>query len=112
MNKEEITAKINLFLVDEFEVDADDIEPEANLKDIGTNLLSQCGAHYLHSTGEIWVCPNIKDSELYRVTGINENSWKIEKIAGTGSNVERTLRAIRPGRGVITTMRRARNAAS
>ncbi|MBC7606036.1 MAG: acyl carrier protein [Burkholderiales bacterium] len=33
MNKEEITAKINLFLVDEFEVDADDIEPEANLKD-------------------------------------------------------------------------------
>jgi hypothetical protein len=57
---------------------------EANLKDTGTNLLSQCGAHYLHSTGEIWVCPNIKDRELYRVTGINENSWKIEKIAGTG----------------------------
>lgn len=57
---------------------------EANLKDIGTNKLSQCGAHYLHSTGEIWVCPNTKDSEIYRVTGINENSWKIEKIPGTG----------------------------
>ncbi|ABQ04138.1 MULTISPECIES: acyl carrier protein [Flavobacterium] len=33
MNKEEIIAKINGFLVDEFEVDNDDIEPNANLKD-------------------------------------------------------------------------------
>jgi acyl carrier protein len=33
MNKEEIIAKINGFLVDEFEVDSDDIEPNANLKD-------------------------------------------------------------------------------
>ncbi|MBE0390696.1 acyl carrier protein [Flavobacterium sp. 7E] len=33
MNKEEIIEKINGFLVDEFEVDADAIEPEANLKD-------------------------------------------------------------------------------
>lgn len=33
MNKEEIIAKINGFLVDEFEVDNDDIEPTANLKD-------------------------------------------------------------------------------
>ncbi|PIF69691.1 acyl carrier protein [Flavobacterium sp. 2] len=33
MNKEEITARINGFLVDEFEVDNDDIEPNANLKD-------------------------------------------------------------------------------
>ncbi|MCD0469497.1 acyl carrier protein [Flavobacterium sp. JAS] len=33
MNKEEIIAKINGFLVDEFEVDNDDIEPDANLKD-------------------------------------------------------------------------------
>jgi acyl carrier protein len=33
MNKDEITAKINGFLVDEFEVDNDDIEPDANLKD-------------------------------------------------------------------------------
>ncbi|WP_456313783.1 acyl carrier protein [Pseudomonas shirazensis] len=33
MNKEEIIEKINSFLVDEFEVDNDDIEPEANLKD-------------------------------------------------------------------------------
>jgi acyl carrier protein len=32
MNKEEIIAKINGFLVDEFEVDNDDIEPHANLK--------------------------------------------------------------------------------
>ncbi|MDP5198483.1 acyl carrier protein [Flavobacterium sp. DG2-3] len=33
MNKEEIIARINGFLVDEFEVDNDDIEPNANLKD-------------------------------------------------------------------------------
>lgn len=33
MNKEEIIAKINGFLVDEFEVDNDDIESDANLKD-------------------------------------------------------------------------------
>ncbi|MEO7977588.1 phosphopantetheine-binding protein [Flavobacterium sp.] len=33
MNKEEIITKINGFLVDEFEVDNDEIEPEANLKD-------------------------------------------------------------------------------
>ena len=32
MNKEEIIAKINGFLVEEFEVD-NDIEPDANLKD-------------------------------------------------------------------------------
>ncbi|MDQ1168168.1 acyl carrier protein [Flavobacterium sp. SORGH_AS 622] len=32
MNKEEIIARINGFLVDEFEVDNDDIEPDANLK--------------------------------------------------------------------------------
>ena len=33
MNKEVILEKINEFLVDEFEVDADDIQPDANLKD-------------------------------------------------------------------------------
>lgn len=33
MNKEEIIEKINEFLVDEFEVDENDIAPEANLKD-------------------------------------------------------------------------------
>ncbi len=33
MNKEEIIEKIKDFLVDEFEVDADDIQPEAILKD-------------------------------------------------------------------------------
>ena len=33
MNKEEIVTKINAFLVDEFEVDQEDIQPEANLKD-------------------------------------------------------------------------------
>lgn len=33
MNKKEIIEKINGFLVDEFEVDAEAIEPEANLKD-------------------------------------------------------------------------------
>ena len=33
MNKEEIIARINGFLVDEFEVDNDEIEPDANLKE-------------------------------------------------------------------------------
>ena len=33
MNKEEIVEKINAFLVEEFEVDTDDIQPESNLKD-------------------------------------------------------------------------------
>jgi acyl carrier protein len=33
MNKEEIRERINSFLVEEFEVDGDDIEPNANLKD-------------------------------------------------------------------------------
>lgn len=33
MNREEIIKKINEFLVDEFEVDEDDLAPEANLKD-------------------------------------------------------------------------------
>ena len=33
MTKEEVIEKINEFLVDEFEVDADSIKPEADLKD-------------------------------------------------------------------------------
>lgn len=33
MNKDLIVEKINYFLVDEFEVDKDDIEPNANLKE-------------------------------------------------------------------------------
>ena len=33
MDKQAIIEKINVFLVDEFEVDIDVIEPEANLKD-------------------------------------------------------------------------------
>lgn len=33
MDKEIIVEKINYFLVDEFEVEADDIQPEANLKE-------------------------------------------------------------------------------
>ena len=33
MNKEEIVNKINHFLIEEFEVDGDDIQPDANLKD-------------------------------------------------------------------------------
>lgn len=33
MDKAEIIEKINDFLIDEFEVDADDIQPDANLKD-------------------------------------------------------------------------------
>ena len=33
MNKEEIITRINGFLVDEFEVDNDEIQPDANLKD-------------------------------------------------------------------------------
>jgi acyl carrier protein len=33
MNKEVIIEKINNFLIDEFEVDAENITPEANLKD-------------------------------------------------------------------------------
>ena len=33
MSKEEIVEKINGFLSEEFEVDAEDIQPEANLKD-------------------------------------------------------------------------------
>jgi len=33
MNKEEIIEKINDFMIDEFEVDVDDIQPDANLKD-------------------------------------------------------------------------------
>lgn len=32
MNKEAIIEKINGFLIEEFEVDGDDIQPEANLK--------------------------------------------------------------------------------
>lgn len=33
MDRQTIIEKINVFLVDEFEVDADTIEPDANLKD-------------------------------------------------------------------------------
>jgi acyl carrier protein len=33
MNKEAIIEKINGFLIEEFEVDVDDIQPDANLKD-------------------------------------------------------------------------------
>lgn len=33
MNKEAIIEKINGFLIEEFEVDGEDIQPEANLKD-------------------------------------------------------------------------------
>ena len=33
MNKEEIIGRINGFLVEEFEVEIDDVQPDANLKD-------------------------------------------------------------------------------
>ncbi len=33
MDKEEIVEKINCFLIEEFEVDANEIQPEYNLKD-------------------------------------------------------------------------------
>ncbi|GEQ85221.1 acyl carrier protein [Patiriisocius marinistellae] len=33
MNKEEIVEKVNFFLVDEFEVEEDDMSPDANLKE-------------------------------------------------------------------------------
>lgn len=33
MNKAAIIEKINAFLIEEFEVDGDDIQPESNLKD-------------------------------------------------------------------------------
>ena len=33
MNKHQIIEKINEFMIDEFEVDADDIQADANLKD-------------------------------------------------------------------------------
>ena len=33
MDKEQIVERINGFLADEFEVDSDDIQPDANLKD-------------------------------------------------------------------------------
>jgi acyl carrier protein len=33
MNREELIKKVNVFLIEEFEVDADDIQLEANLKD-------------------------------------------------------------------------------
>lgn len=33
MNKQEIIGRINEFMIDEFEVDGDDIQPDANLKD-------------------------------------------------------------------------------
>lgn len=33
LTKEEIVEKINYFLIDEFEVDEEEIRPEANLKD-------------------------------------------------------------------------------
>jgi hypothetical protein len=57
---------------------------EKNFADTGANLLSQCGAHYLHGAKEIWVCPNLKAAELYRITDIDKNSWSVERIAGTG----------------------------
>lgn len=33
MNKEDVIEKINNFLIDEFEVESEDISPEANLKE-------------------------------------------------------------------------------
>ena len=33
MNKEEVIEKINNFLIDEFEVESEDISPDANLKE-------------------------------------------------------------------------------
>ncbi len=33
MNKQEIIEKINEFMIDEFEIDGGDIQPDANLKD-------------------------------------------------------------------------------
>ena len=33
MNKDEIISKINEFLIEEFEVESEDIKPDANLKD-------------------------------------------------------------------------------
>jgi len=39
MNKAEITSKVNEFLVDEFELEADTLSPEASWNDIGIDSL-------------------------------------------------------------------------
>jgi hypothetical protein len=54
-----------------------------NLVDASGSLLSQGGAHYLHSTGEVFVAPNLAGRELYRVTGVDTNTWNVEPMVGT-----------------------------
>jgi hypothetical protein len=54
-----------------------------NFVDVAGSLLSQGGGHYLHSTGEVFVAPNLAGREIYRVTGIDSNDWSVEPIVGT-----------------------------
>jgi hypothetical protein len=61
---------------------ASDFAPD-NLVDLAGSLLSQGGGHYLHSTGEIFVAPNVAGRELYRITGVDTLTWNVERIAGT-----------------------------
>ncbi len=56
----------------------------ANLEDSGESLLSQGGAHYLHSRQEMYVAPNSKGADLYRITGLDTDTWTVAKLTNTG----------------------------
>jgi hypothetical protein len=53
-----------------------------NFFDLNTNMLNAGGASYDHEAGCIWVAGNRAGDGLYKVTGINTNTWTVTKVAG------------------------------
>jgi hypothetical protein len=66
-----------------------------NLDDTSESLLSQTSGSYDHyenrtsdtATGAIWLQAKPAGGQLYKITGLDTNTWTVTKIAGTGALV-------------------------
>ncbi len=56
----------------------------SNFIDNGTLLLNNAGAHFLASTGEVFVCPNLQDAKVFRITGLAAgNEGTVTELPGS-----------------------------
>lgn len=46
------------------------------------SFLSSCGTHYDHDLNCIFIRPNNAGAKLYKVTGLDTNTWNIETVPG------------------------------
>jgi hypothetical protein len=50
------------------------------LNEASNGILWEAGAAYDEWTDSIWVIPNMSDQPLYRLTGLNSNTWTVSKF--------------------------------